>query len=449
MSVWNPDNITDVAESVGIHSLPKDVVDHLARDVEYRIAQVLEEALKFMRKGKRVTLGTQDISHALRLLDVEPLYGYESTRPLRFGEASLGGMERLFYVEDEEVEFEKLVNSALPKVPREMSFTAHWLAVEGVQPSIPQNPMTNADGRSQDQRSQDLIPKTSSNTSDGLSVKPAVKHVLSKELQLYFERICAAILDDTVPNHFDLRNAAYASVRSDTGLGQLVPYFMHFISDKITHSLRSLTVLTHVLQLVAALLDNPSLDLAPYVPSTIPAVLTCLIGRNLGTPADGMAHFALRNLASSILLRLLRKFGNKAKSLRPRAAKSAVKAWLDPSKPFGSHYGAVLALTSIAGTDGVRSLIVPNLDVYDGILREGLADDSRREHAEAVVAAIMKALQTLEEDGSRSHGANGLPDGQALRQKLVDAVGEVIGNRVFETGGSALIAAVLEKDLFA
>ena len=34
----------------------------------------------------------------------------------------------------------KLINAPLPRVPREVAFTAHWLAVEGVQPSIAQNP---------------------------------------------------------------------------------------------------------------------------------------------------------------------------------------------------------------------------------------------------------------------------------------------------------------------
>ena len=123
MSVWNPENIKDVAESIGIANLSEDATRALTSDIEYRLAQVLEEALKFMRHGKRTNLTTQDISQALRALDVEPLYGYESTRPLRFGEASIGPGQPLYYVEDEETDFEKLINAPLPKVPREITFT--------------------------------------------------------------------------------------------------------------------------------------------------------------------------------------------------------------------------------------------------------------------------------------------------------------------------------------
>jgi hypothetical protein len=108
---------------VGLASLPDAVLGELAQDVDYRLAVVLEEATKFMRHGKRTTMTTQDVSNALRVLNVEPLFGYESTRPLRFGEASLGPGQPLYYVEDEEVDFEKLINAPLPKVPREMTFT--------------------------------------------------------------------------------------------------------------------------------------------------------------------------------------------------------------------------------------------------------------------------------------------------------------------------------------
>src|SRR5256714_15401989 len=98
MTLWGQDTVKDVAESVGIINLNKDVNQALCRDVEYRISQVVEEALKFMRHAKRTILWSQDISQALRVLDVEQLYGYESTRPLRFGEASIVTSKPLFIV---------------------------------------------------------------------------------------------------------------------------------------------------------------------------------------------------------------------------------------------------------------------------------------------------------------------------------------------------------------
>lgn len=101
----------------------------------------------------------------------------------------------------------------------------------------------------------------------------------------------------------------------------------------------------------------------------------------------------------------------------------------------------------IAGTAGVRSLIVPNLKAYDEHLREGLKDDGKKADANKVVEVIMKALEYLEQDAIGTVQANGHPEGDALKERLVEAVGEVIGSKVFEEGRPTLVNAVLEKDL--
>ncbi|KAJ5894568.1 Transcription initiation factor TFIID complex 60 kDa subunit [Penicillium taxi] len=431
MSVWNPDNIRDVAESLGITNLSHDVIENLCRDVEYRVAQVLEEGLKELRKAKRTMLTTQDISIALRHLDVEPLYGYESLRPLRFGEASLGPGQPLFYVEDEEVDFEKLINAPLPKVPREVSFTGHWLAVEGVQPSIPQNP-TSADSRNLELVSKGPNVNSTlaamSGTGD-VAVKPLVKHVLSKELQLYFEKVCSAFLDETSEEY---RISGYSSLREDHGLHQLVPYFVQFIAEKVTHNLKDIFVLTQVMHMAEALVQNQSLYVDPYIASLVPAILTCLVGRQLGATADQVEQFTLRDLAASLLGFISKKYSHASHTLRPRLVRSCLKSFLDPSKPFSAHYGAIIGIQAIGGSEVVRVLVIPNLSDYSKLLSEGIEDSARRPAAERVLNALIAVLASLRD--SKVSLANGYPSvvTEALRSRLAEKVGDFIAGRIAE-----------------
>ena len=99
---------------------------------------------------------------------------------------------------------------------------------------------------------------------ENVTVKPLVKHVLSKELQLYFEKICSALLDES---NSEYRVAALASIRSDPGLHQLVPYFVQFIAEKVTHNLKNVFVLTQIMLLTTAMLENSNLYVDPYVRS--------------------------------------------------------------------------------------------------------------------------------------------------------------------------------------
>ncbi|KZZ87068.1 transcription initiation factor TFIID subunit 6 [Ascosphaera apis ARSEF 7405] len=457
MSVWSPDNIKDVAEAVGISNLNDDVTENLARDVEYRISQVLEEALKFMRHAKRSVMTTQDISNALRILDVEPLYGYETTRPLKFGEATLGPGQPLFFVEDDEVDFEKLINASLPKIPREISFTAHWLAIEGVQPSVPQNPSTS------DSRVSELLPKGSNanpnlaamSGRDNVNVKPLVKHILSKELQLYFEKVCSAILDET---NDDFRLSALSSLREDPGLHQLVPYFVQFISEKVTHGLKDLFILTQAMYMTESLIENKALYIDPYVPSLVPPVLTCLIGSKLGsTTSNPLEHFSLRDLSASLIGRIAKKYAHSSHTLRPRLARTFLKCFLDPGKPLGTHYGAIVGLRSIGGgPEVIRELIVPNLNAYDVLLKEAIAEEGvRRIEAGKVMETILAVLSAFaDETVITSSSGQGQEDtmevemADEMKTRLVSKVGEVIGGKIIADDDVKLAKVLLSEKSF-
>jgi transcription initiation factor TFIID subunit 6 len=71
MSVLSQETMKVIAESVGIGGLSDEVALAMASDVEYRLREVAQEALKFMKHSKRTRLTTHDVNDALRLRNVE------------------------------------------------------------------------------------------------------------------------------------------------------------------------------------------------------------------------------------------------------------------------------------------------------------------------------------------------------------------------------------------
>ena len=196
-SIISRDAIKVISESVGIADLKDEVADALAPDVEYRLRDIIQEALKFMAHGRRQRLSTEDINHALRLRNCEPLYGFASGEPPRFCRAQ--GAHDLFYLEDPELNLMDLLNAPLPSVPLEPSFTVHWLAINGAQPTIAQNPTAEevaaaergGGGASKRPRLGDLEPPA--------EVTPLARHSLSAEQQTWLEVVTNAVRDCRPP----------------------------------------------------------------------------------------------------------------------------------------------------------------------------------------------------------------------------------------------------------
>lgn len=326
---------------------------------------------------------------------------------------------------------------------------AHWLAVEGVQPSIPQNPTTA------EARATELVPKgPGANPSlaalagnDNVSFKPLVKHVVSRELILFFDKIRAAILDESPdPDVINLRKSALESVRSDPGLHQLIPYFTQFISEKVTHSLNNTFVLQQMMELAQAMIENKSLFVDPYVASLVPPILTCLIGRNLGAPGvDNLKEqYQLRDLAASLIGRISTKFAKTSAELQARLARTCLKYFLDPSRSLGEHYGAVNGIRTIGGRSAILTLVLPNLKAYEYIIlkaqnERGQADESVR----MMIAAILKSITSLTSDLSMM---SGMSNGQTAEgRELEEYLGSVIGGRVAALNNNELNKIILES----
>ncbi|KAI9082236.1 hypothetical protein K1719_035659 [Acacia pycnantha] len=384
MSIVPKETIEVIAQSIGINNLSPDVALSLAPDVEYRMREIMQEAIKCMCHSKRTTLTADDVDCALNLRNVEPVYGFASGGPLRFKRAV--GHRDLFYINDKDVDLKDVIEAPLPKAPLDTAVTCHWLAIEGVQPAIPENAPIEVisappDTKNSEQKD-DILP---------VDIKLPVKHILSRELQLYFDKVTELALNksDSV-----LFKEALVSLATDSGLHPLVPYFTCFIADEVSRGLSNYARLFALMRVVSSLLQNPHIHIEPYLHQLMPSVATCLVAKRLGS---GLAdnHWELRDFTSKLVASICRRFGHIYSNLQSRLTKTLLNAFLDSKKALTQHYGAIQGLAAL-GPNVVHLLVLPNLEPYMQLLEpemhlEKQKNEMKRHEAWRVYGALLRA----------------------------------------------------------
>lgn len=388
-SIVAKEAIEVIAQSIGITNLSPDVSLTLAPDVEYRLREIIQEAIKCMRHSRRTALTAHDVDTALILRNVEPIYGFGSGGdkvPLRFKRAAAAGHKDLYYIDDKDVNFKHVIEAPLPKPPLDTSLSSHWLAIEGVQPAIPENVPIEALGVISDGKKSDY-------KDDGLSidVKLPVKDILSRELQLYFEKVTELTKRRSESAIF---KQALVSLATDSGLHPLVPYFIQFIADEVSRNLNNFSLLFAVMRIARSLLQNPYIHIEPYLHQLMPSIITCLVAKRLGNRfADN--HWELRNFTANLVASICKRFGHAYHNLQPRIMRTLVHAFLDPTKSLPQHYGSIQGLAAL-GPSVVRLLILPNLEPYlllleQEMLLEKQKNEIKRHEAWQVYGALTRA----------------------------------------------------------
>ncbi|XP_048498471.1 transcription initiation factor TFIID subunit 6 isoform X2 [Beta vulgaris subsp. vulgaris] len=317
-------------------------------------------------------------------LNDNPIYGFASNDPLRFKRA--GGNKDLFYVNDHGLDLKDVTEAPMPRAPLDTSVSVHWLAIEGVQPAIPENPSVEAIAASSDgiklEYKEEGLP---------IDVKLPVKQVLSRELQLYFDKVI-----ELSTRKFDtiLFKDTLRSLATNSGLHPLVPYFTCFIAEEVSRNLNKLSLLFGLMRIVWSLLQNPHIHVEPYLHQLMPSVITCLVAKRLGNRYSDN-HWELRNLSANLVARICQRFGHVYHNLQPRVTRTLLHAFLDPKKALPQHYGAIKGLAAL-GPSVVRLLILPNLEPYMQLLGpemqlDGQKNEVKRQEAWRVYGALLFA----------------------------------------------------------
>lgn len=358
----------------------------------------------------------------------------------------------VYTVEEEEIDLEGLASIVASsreasKLPRKggVGWKAHWLVIEGVQPLVPENPsaleLQRVDERDHAVSGLDVgVPAATSgavaastgadgtagtsSSKDGSTVnattQPLVKHILSRELQVYHRRLTEGIMhgiqsagangstddqgDTPMAGSSDdaevlqdeqdpIALAALSSLRSDPALHQLVPYLAQWISSTISSALsvsaasisastssseiaKKNKVVHRMLASIEAMLFNKDLGMETYVHLLLPSILSCLL---ISTPEYPIA---LRSQAARLLGHVLHRYGPSYPSLKPRITRVLLEAVFQgtahasteaaetkedeeedaPRATVATKLGAVLALRACGGgmTKGlVRARVRP------------------------------------------------------------------------------------------
>lgn len=387
--IFTRESVKFAADSFMSDKINDDAANFVADELTFRLKEVVQQALKFVQNSKRKTLLTQDIDNALRVQNVEPVYGFTSTNNLPFRFASGGGRE-VYFQDEPEVDLEELINQPIPKIPCPITLKAHWLAIDGAQPNIPENPppidkinqlkeviepsmngkninevdigkitMTDKNeniSKEKESKNGKSDGKNSSKDNDDkknwsphkkpeAKFKPLITHELSVEQQLYYKEVTEACVGSLEQR----RTEALQSLATDPGLYQLLPRFATFISEgvKINVAQHNLALLIYLLRMIKALMENPTLYLEKYLHELVPSIITCIVSKQLCPKPEVDNHWALRDFAGRLMAQLCRMFSCPTNNIQSRITKTLCKALYNEKAALATHYGAVAGLAEI------------------------------------------------------------------------------------------------------
>jgi len=416
-------------ESAEIGQITDEAALYMSNQVTQKLRTIIREAEKFCYHSKRRKLLTKDVDHALKVMNIPPVLGFycNDVIPFRF---AAGGGHKIFYHDDKEIELADVIARVnIPKLPQEVSIESHWLAIDGIQPTIPENPPPLS---RDEQRLECVDPLESINNrvsvmgvrgdqyssamsgiefgSDGrkayydvyssrmgkgqkpnfsgianinvlkkhvetVQVKQLATHELSVEQQLYYKEITEACVGSNEPK----RCQALNSLSHDPGLHQMLPRLCTFISEgvKVNVVHNNLALLIYLMRMVKALLENQTLYLEKYLHELCPTVITCIVSKQICNRPEQDNHYALRDFASKLLSNICRTYNTSTNCLQTRITRLLCKALDSPNLPLSSVYGCISALCEL-GPEVQQALLARRLKMIHERLKPSLSNTLER-----------------------------------------------------------------------
>jgi len=288
---------------------------------------------------------------------------------------------------DKEVELIDIVNMcSMAKLPQDVALKSHWLSIDGVQPAIPENPPPLSKDKQRlecidpslvlklqslpnspfNDNQNKFISRKKKKLAEVIKIKQFAEQELSVEQQLFYKEIT----ETCIGSDENRRKEALKILTEYPDLHQMLPRLCTFISEgvKVNIAQNNLALLIHLMRMVKALLDNSTLYLEKYLHELIPAVITCIVSRQLCHRPEKDNHWALRDFASARLTQICHKYNSTTNNIQVRVTQLLSKALYDERISLPSLYGAIKCLCDL-GPEVQRTFILPRLKIIGERIR--------------------------------------------------------------------------------
>ena len=363
-------------------TFPEAAMIILASNTECRLRRVIQEGLNFAMHSKRPgVLKESDIRRALKVEGEKPVEKY---LPIKLDNNDDNEEEE----EEEEEEEDKVVRLAdlkAPTRPELINVERHWLAIEGVQPMVEQNPSAEEISAV----STASVPLSFCVQKDGaknlgdMYEPPAkvqktegepVTYVLTEELKLLYEKVCASIADGK-----EYLETYMEELFGNTATRQIFPYLVQFIVNEVkrgglhdtTERCKIVALLGKIVCPEASLFSSqlssgsyPSSSSAPrqarrdhfnieaYLFQLVQIAITCVTTKDTREERESARSPALaaRKDAGQVLCSLCNRGYTYEEEVVSSVATALKHVAENGAKPPLSRFGAITAL-SLLGSD--------------------------------------------------------------------------------------------------
>lgn len=294
----------------------------------------------------------------------------------------MNGAKGLFYMDNPEIDINHFLTSKpLPPYPIKVTYGIHWLAIDGIQPNIPQNAPKYKRALITSQVEEGVKEETDNIITEEVDVKPNAKHIFSKEIQMYYQKLTIILSKGTDEQ---IREAV-TNIEKDPVMQRILPHVAKFLQQLLKDQLKDLRTLRTILSVINALLDNPDIYLDNHLHLLIPTVLTCIVSNAIGS--EDSDDWSIRENASFIIEKLCNKYSNEYNTIRPRIVKILISTLINLNNTLHTHYGCIIALNNLK--EDLRN--IPSLPGYCTYITKMIKDNNQTKQIQAQY--VYKALE--------------------------------------------------------